>query len=56
MRKIIQFESGRWFNDNEDGTIAQMKALGNLGKFIGMLTNSHSFVSYPRYEYLRRIL
>ena len=49
----------RWFNDNEDGMISQLKALGNLGilgKFIGMLTDSRSFVSYPRHEYFRRIL
>lgn len=55
----LQFGSGWWFNDNEDGMISQLKALGNLGilgKFIGMLTDSRSFVSYPRHEYFRRIL
>ncbi len=55
----IQFGSGWWFNDNKDGMIAQMTALGNLGllgKFVGMLTDSRSFVSYPRHEYFRRIL
>ncbi len=55
----IQFGSGWWFNDNRDGMVAQMTALGNLGlfgRFIGMLTDSRSFVSYPRHEYFRRIL
>ncbi len=55
----IQFGSGWWFNDNKDGMEGQMKALSNLGMistFIGMLTDSRSFVSYPRHEYFRRIL
>ncbi len=55
----IQFGSGWWFNDNRDGMEAQMAALANLGllgKFVGMLTDSRSFVSYPRHEYFRRIL
>ncbi len=55
----IQFGSGWWFNDNRDGMEAQMKALANLGvlgKFVGMLTDSRSFVSYPRHEYFRRIM
>lgn len=55
----IQFGSGWWFNDNYDGMTAQMKALANLGvfgRFIGMLTDSRSFVSYTRHEYFRRIL
>ena len=55
----IQFGSGWWFNDNRDGMIAQLTALGNLGilgRFVGMLTDSRSFVSYPRHEYFRRIL
>ena len=55
----LQFGSGWWFNDNFDGMKEQLKALGNLGvlgKFIGMLTDSRSFVSYPRHEYFRRIL
>lgn len=59
FKSKLQFGSGWWFNDNEDGMISQMKALGNLGilgKFIGMLTDSRSFVSYPRHEYFRRIL
>ena len=54
----IQFGSGWWFNDNRDGMEAQMMALANLGilgKFVGMLTDSRSFVSYPRHEYFRRI-
>lgn len=56
---MIQFGSGWWFNDNRDGMEAQMQAFGNLsllGKFVGMLTDSRSFVSYPRHEYFRRIL
>lgn len=55
----IQFGSGWWFNDNRDGMESQLSAyanLGLLGKFIGMLTDSRSFVSYPRHEYFRRIL
>ncbi len=55
----LQFGSGWWFNDNRDGMEEQLKALANLGclgKFIGMLTDSRSFVSYPRHEYFRRIL
>ena len=55
----IQFGSGWWFNDNRDGMEAQMQALANLGclgRFVGMLTDSRSFVSYPRHEYFRRIL
>lgn len=55
----IQFGSGWWFNDNISGMTAQMDALANLGTlgiFVGMLTDSRSFVSYPRHEYFRRIL
>ena len=55
----IQFGSGWWFNDNRDGMQEQMKALSNLGMiscFVGMLTDSRSFVSYPRHEYFRRIM
>ncbi len=58
-RGKIQFGSGWWFNDNRDGMEEQMKALANLGclgNFVGMLTDSRSFVSYPRHEYFRRIL
>ena len=55
----IQFGSGWWFNDQRDGMEGQMQALANLGmlaRFVGMLTDSRSFVSYPRHEYFRRIL
>lgn len=55
----IQFGSAWWFNDQRDGMVEQMKALANLGtisRFVGMLTDSRSFVSYPRHEYFRRIM
>lgn len=55
----IQFGSGWWFNDQRDGMLEQMKSLGNLGalcKFVGMLTDSRSFLSYTRHEYFRRIM
>ena len=55
----IQFGSAWWFNDHIDGMREQMKALGNLGalgKFVGMVTDSRSFLSYPRHEYFRRIV
>jgi glucuronate isomerase len=55
----IQFGSGWWFLDQKDGMEKQMNALSNLGllsRFVGMLTDSRSFVSYPRHEYFRRIL
>jgi len=55
----IQFGSAWWFNDHFDGMTAQMKSLANIGvlsRFIGMLTDSRSFLSYPRHEYFRRIL
>lgn len=55
----IQFGSGWWFNDNRDGMTKQLTALANLGilgRFVGMLTDSRSFVSYTRHEYFRRIL
>lgn len=55
----IQFGSGWWFNDQRDGMMEQMKALANLGAlhtFVGMLTDSRSFLSYPRHEYFRRIM
>lgn len=54
----IQFGSGWWFNDQRDGMENQMMSLANLGmiaRFVGMLTDSRSFVSYPRHEYFRRI-
>jgi glucuronate isomerase len=55
----IQFGSGWWFNDQKDGMLKQMTALANLGllsRFVGMLTDSRSFLSYTRHEYFRRIL
>ena len=54
----IQHGSAWWFNDHIDGMVDQMKTLGNLGAlaaFVGMLTDSRSFLSYPRHEYFRRI-
>ena len=58
-RGKIQLGSGWWFNDQKDGMEQQLRALGNLGvlgTFVGMLTDSRSFISYPRHEYFRRIL
>lgn len=55
----IQFGSAWWFLDQKDGMEKQINALSNLGLlscFIGMLTDSRSFLSYPRHEYFRRIL
>ena len=55
----IQFGSGWWFLDQKDGMEDQMNILssqGLLSRFVGMLTDSRSFVSYPRHEYFRRIL
>ena len=55
----IQFGSGWWFCDQRDGMTDQMKSLANLGalnKFVGMLTDSRSFLSYTRHEYFRRIM
>ena len=55
----IQHGSAWWFNDNRSGMINQMTSLANLGilgNFIGMLTDSRSFLSYARHEYFRRIL
>ncbi len=55
----VQFGSGWWFLDQKDGMIKQMNALSNMGLiscFIGMLTDSRSFLSFPRHEYFRRIL
>ena len=55
----IQHGAAWWFNDNKDGIINHMKSLasqGVLGNFIGMLTDSRSFLSYTRHEYFRRIL
>ena len=55
----IQFGSGWWFLDQKDGMEKQMNALSTLGllsRFVGMLTDSRSFLSYPRHEYFRRTL
>ena len=55
----IQWGSGWWFLDQKDGMVKQMNALSNMGllsKFIGMLTDSRSFMSFPRHEYFRRLL
>ena len=55
----IQFGSGWWFLDQKDGMERQMNALSLLGllsRFVGMLTDSRSFLSYPRHEYFRRTL
>lgn len=54
-----QFGSGWWFLDQKQGMTWQLTALSNLGlltRFVGMLTDSRSFLSYPRHEYFRRIL
>ena len=55
----MQFGTAWWFNDHVNGMNAQINALadvGVLGKFLGMLTDSRSFLSYPRHDYFRRIL
>jgi len=55
----IQFGSAWWFLDQKDGMIKQINALSNMGllsRFVGMLTDSRSFMSYPRHEYFRRLL
>jgi glucuronate isomerase len=55
----IQFGSGWWFLDQKEGIELQLNALSNCGllaRFIGMLTDSRSFMSYPRHEYFRRVL
>ncbi|NBD27411.1 glucuronate isomerase [Paenibacillus glycinis] len=55
----IQFGSAWWFNDTKDGMLAQLSALSNmglLGRFVGMLTDSRSFLSFTRHEYFRRIV
>lgn len=59
IRGKIQFGSGWWFLDQIDGMEAQMNTLSNMGliaTFVGMLTDSRSFLSFPRHEYFRRIL
>lgn len=55
----MQFGSGWWFNDQKDGMERQLRALSNMGllrRFVGMLTDSRSFLSFPRHEYFRRVL
>ena len=55
----VQFGSAWWFLDQKDGMTRQINALSNMGllsRFVGMLTDSRSFLSYPRHEYFRRIL
>ncbi|WP_420150273.1 glucuronate isomerase [Spirosoma sp.] len=55
----VQFGSGWWFLDQKNGMERQINALSNMGllsRFVGMLTDSRSFLSYPRHEYFRRIL
>jgi glucuronate isomerase len=55
----IQFGTPWWFLDNLDGIEKQLSALANnglLARFVGMLTDSRSFLSYPRHDYFRRIL
>jgi glucuronate isomerase len=55
----IQLGSAWWFLDQKDGIEAQLNALSNCGllaRFIGMLTDSRSFMSFPRHEYFRRVL
>ncbi len=55
----MQYGSGWWFLDQMDGMVRQINALSNQGllsRFVGMLTDSRSFLSYPRHEYFRRIL
>ncbi|MEN2398827.1 glucuronate isomerase [Flavobacterium sp. MC2016-06] len=59
VRGKVQFGSGWWFLDQKDGMTKQLNALSNMGLiscFIGMLTDSRSFLSFPRHEYFRRIL
>ena len=55
----VQFGSGWWFLDQKEGMEWQLNALSNLGllsRFVGMVTDSRSFMSYPRHEYFRRVL
>lgn len=55
----IQFGTAWWYNDNKEGMLEQMKSLASMGlfsRFIGMLTDSRSFLSYTRHEYFRRIV
>lgn len=55
----IQSGAAWWFNDQKDGIIQHLKSASNMGllsRFVGMLTDSRSFLSFPRHEYFRRIL
>jgi glucuronate isomerase len=55
----VQYGSAWWFLDQKDGMVRQMNTLSNMGllsRFVGMLTDSRSFLSFPRHEYFRRIL
>ncbi len=55
----VQFGSAWWFLDQKDGMIKQLNALSNMGllsRFVGMITDSRSFLSFPRHEYFRRIV
>ncbi|WP_208559874.1 glucuronate isomerase [Marinilactibacillus kalidii] len=59
IKSKIQFGAGWWFSDTETGMLKQMKTLSDHGllmNFVGMLTDSRSFLSYPRHDYFRRIL
>jgi glucuronate isomerase len=59
LKGKIQYGSGWWFLDQKDGIEKQLNALSNMGMvstFIGMLTDSRSFLSFPRHEYFRRVL
>lgn len=55
----VQMGPAWWFNDHKDGNLRQLRALANqgvLGTFVGMVTDSRSFASYPRHDYFRRLL
>jgi len=55
----LQYGSAWWFLDQKDGMTEQIEALSNMGmlsQFVGMITDSRSFLSYPRHEYFRRLL
>jgi glucuronate isomerase len=55
----VQFGPSWWFNDHKTGNLAQLVAFGNhsvLGVFVGMVTDSRSFASYPRHDYFRRLV
>ncbi|MBW7456368.1 glucuronate isomerase, partial [Paenibacillus sepulcri] len=59
VRGKIQLGSGWWYHDQKDGMLQQMKVLSNVGlisTFVGMLTDSRSFLSFTRHEYFRRVL